>query len=106
LGNPNVISLELKYQLVSLTQLTHLELHSPYVNDDGLEYIRPLAKLEQLDLTGTQVRDAGLTHLHERHELKRLYLVRTKVTAAGVAGLQKALPNCKIVWDGGSIEPK
>jgi hypothetical protein len=29
----------------------------------------------------------------------------TKVTADGVAALHKALPDCKIDWDGGTIEP-
>jgi serine/threonine protein kinase len=33
-------------------------------------------------------------------ELTTLKATRTKVTAAGVAALQKALPGCKIEWDG------
>jgi hypothetical protein len=28
------------------------------------------------------------------------------VTAKGVEGLAKALPKCKITWDGGVIEPR
>jgi hypothetical protein len=38
--------------------------------------------------------------------LTELYLTNTKVTAKGVEGLAKVLPGCKIVWDGGVIEPK
>ena len=34
-----------------------------------------------------------------------LNLAKTKVTAKGVEALAKALPGCKIVWDGGAIEP-
>jgi hypothetical protein len=30
----------------------------------------------------------------------------TNVSAAGINTLKKALPGCKIVWDGGVIEPK
>src|SRR5207244_1049992 len=29
----------------------------------------------------------------------------TKVSAAGIETLKKALPNCRIEWDGGVIEP-
>ena len=29
----------------------------------------------------------------------------TKVTAAGIDDLKKALPPCKIEWDGGVIDP-
>ena len=36
--------------------------------------------------------------------LRELDLTDTKVTASGVAALQQALPNCKIVWDGGESE--
>jgi hypothetical protein len=38
--------------------------------------------------------------------LKELYLQKTKVTLAGIEELRKALPQCKIEWDGGVIEPK
>jgi hypothetical protein len=33
-------------------------------------------------------------------------LTNTKVTADGVQKLAKALPKCRIEWDGGTIEPK
>jgi hypothetical protein len=32
-------------------------------------------------------------------------LKKTKVTAKGVEELAKALPQCKIIWTGGTIEP-
>ena len=35
-----------------------------------------------------------------------LSLTKTKITAAGIDGLKKALPQCKIEWDGGVIEPR
>ena len=39
-------------------------------------------------------------------ELKDLLLGKTKVTIEGIEELSKALPNCRITWDGGVIEPK
>jgi hypothetical protein len=40
-----------------------------------------------------------LTPLEECKSLNRLVVTRTIVTPAQVAALQKALPNCEIVWD-------
>jgi hypothetical protein len=39
-------------------------------------------------------------YLKDMKTLRLLKLGSTYVTAAGVAELQKALPECKIVWDG------
>ena len=39
-------------------------------------------------------------------DLELLNLRRTKLTAAGIDKLKKALPQCKIEWDGGAIEAK
>jgi hypothetical protein len=99
-----ILNIELNC-LAPLTQVTHLELHSPYVNDAGLVHLKALAKLAELDLSGTQVSDAGLRHCAEMRSLKLLNLRGTKVTAEGAAALHKALPGCKIVWDGGITEP-
>ena len=43
--------------------------------------------------------------LAECKQLKTLTAKKTQVTAAGVAALQKALPDCKIEWDG-AAKPK
>ena len=55
-------------------------------------------KLTNLACFCTQVSD--LTPLEQCRSLTSLKLTDTKVTPAGVAALQKALPNCKIDWDG------
>ncbi len=44
--------------------------------------------------------DAGIKHLAGLAKLEALDLRRTKASAAGIAELQKALPKCKIDWDG------
>jgi eukaryotic-like serine/threonine-protein kinase len=64
-------------------------------------------QLTWVDLRGnTQVSDAGLAHFEGCKSLTYLGLRKTKVTAAKIEELKKALPKCKIEWDGGVIEPK
>ena len=53
-----------------------------------------------------QVSDAGLAHFKDCKGLASLDVKKTKVTASGIAEFSKALPQCKIEWDGGVIEPK
>jgi len=78
---------------------------SKQVSDDCLVHCKEWKKLETLHVPGTQVSDAGLLHLKECKNLKSLELKDTKVTAAGVADLKKALPQCNIESDYGSIPP-
>jgi hypothetical protein len=54
--------------------------------------------MEVLNIHGTQVAD--LTPLTLCRALKALHARGTRITAAKVAALQKALPNCKVEWDG------
>ena len=55
--------------------------------------------LEILNLGSTQVSD--ISPLQDCRSLNQLHLP-VKVTPASAAALQKALPNCKITWDGGA----
>ena len=77
-------------------KLTSLGCQSTQVSD--------LSPLKGMTLTGlrcykTQVSD--LSPIEELHKSEPLQIVtKTKVTPASVAALQKALPNCKIEWDG------
>ena len=48
---------------------------------------------------------APAEHLKALKSIKRLDLPGTQVTAAGVAELHKALPQCQIVCDHGTLEP-
>jgi serine/threonine protein kinase/Leucine-rich repeat (LRR) protein len=86
------------------SRLTRADLsNNPEVTDAGLSAFKDCQHLNVLDLTGTPVTDAGLAHLSGLSELKNLPLSKTKVTSNGVERLAKALPRCKIVWDGGII---
>jgi len=52
-------------------------------------------------LTGSCPTDAGLKHLHGLANLRELDLTGMQAIASAIAAVQKALPKCKIVWDGG-----
>jgi serine/threonine protein kinase len=86
--------------LKGLTELTELRLGCPTLTDLGIKPVAELTRLEKLSLAGSSVSDEGLKHLHGLDRLKELDLTGTKVTVEGVAALQKALPKCKIAWDG------
>lgn len=116
-------------RFTNLADLEFLSLHSTEIGDQGLSRLRHSRKLTYLNLRKTKTTDAGLTHLtncsdlqeailsqtsvtdeglksfRECKNLKRLELEETKVTAAGIEELQRLLPQCRVIWDGGVIEP-
>lgn len=77
-----------------------LKLEGLPLTDAVLEWVAKNENLTYLNLNASSVTDVGLARLHGLKRLTELYLGKTKVTAPGVAALTKALPNCKIVWDG------
>ena len=83
--------------LKGLSQLQTLDLTKTKITDAGLAYVKRLTNLLWITLSDTQVTDAGLVQLKGLTQLQRLDLRNTKVTDAGAGGLQKALPNCKIL---------
>jgi len=85
--------------------LRHLWLHETQVSDAGLAYFKDCKNLALLGLAYTQVTDVGLAHLKDCKKLTSITLQKTNVTAAKIEELKKALPNCKIEWDGGVIQP-
>jgi serine/threonine protein kinase/formylglycine-generating enzyme required for sulfatase activity/uncharacterized membrane protein len=85
--------------------LRQLSLGSTKVTNSGLAYFKDCKKLEYLQLANTQVSDEGLMELVGLSSLTFLDLKKTQVTPAGLAMLQKTLPQCRIVHDGGFIEP-
>ncbi|HQU44821.1 MAG TPA: protein kinase [Pirellulales bacterium] len=114
-------------EFLGLSNLIMLQLHRTSVGDTGLANLRGADNLRQINLDGTKVTDAGL-RIFEKHQkvtwmtlpdtaigdaglawlrecrgLRGLNVSRTKVTAAGVESLKRALPECKITWDGGVL---
>ena len=85
--------------------LTSLTLAGPGVTDAGLAHFREMRDLSQVILTGTHITDAGLPVLHTAQRLLQLNLEATDVTADGLNTLKQALPQCRIEWSGGIIEP-
>ncbi len=77
-----------------------LSLGCPSLADLFAKNLAELKQLKRLSLAGSGLGDDGIKHLAGLPNLEWLDLRRTKASAAGVAELQKALPNCKIVWDG------
>lgn len=88
-GNVNMVALngfdkpvadaDLRH-LKSLPNVKYLQLHRVQLSDAGLAHIAGLKKLKQLELSG-------------------LYLPPvTSITQTGVNELQKALPNCSIIF--------
>jgi hypothetical protein len=68
------------------------------VTDADLRHLKGLRSPSYLDLTNTQITDAGLVHLEGLNSLVWISLRETQVTSEGVKKLQKALPDCEIVY--------
>jgi formylglycine-generating enzyme required for sulfatase activity/serine/threonine protein kinase len=91
--------------LRALTKLERVGFQQTTVDDDGLAHLKGMTSLTGLNLHQTRVSDRGLKVLAALPDFASVLLTGTKVTADGVAALHKALPKCKIVWDGGTVEP-
>jgi Leucine-rich repeat (LRR) protein len=108
-------------KVFDLTPVTQMPLDSLCIYGTKVGDLRPIAgkKLTNLIIMATPVTDlstlrgmplkslnclstgvSDLSPLHDCPSLTSLNVKQTKVTASGVAALQKALPNCKIEWDG------
>ena len=85
-------------------ELIDLSLGCPTLTDLLAKNLAKLKQLKRLSLAGSGLSDAGIKHLAGLTNLESLDLRRTKSTAVGVAELEKALPNCQIVWDHGESE--
>jgi hypothetical protein len=76
------------------------------VTDTDLAALKDCKNLTRLDLDRTQLSDKGLDRIRQFPQLKFLSVLKTNVTAKGIDALKKDLPGCRILWDGGTIEPK
>ena len=83
-----------------------LSIQGTKAEDGALRSIGRLRKLKVLRTDRTRITDAGLKHLENLTQLELLHLQNTQVTEAAVQRLHAAIPQCRIEWDGGVIEPK
>jgi serine/threonine protein kinase/tetratricopeptide (TPR) repeat protein len=87
-------------------KLWYLDLNDTVADDECVAMFKGCKTLRSLSLNQTPVTDAGLVGLVELTNLVDLRLAKTRVTANGVEKLAKALPKCRITWDGGTTGPK
>lgn len=87
-----------------IKNLTTLQLAHTNVTQAGFASLKDFKGLSTLLLEGANVNDACLVKLKDCKSLTALNLNGTSVTVGGVAELSKALPRCKINWDGKVIE--
>ncbi len=80
--------------------LTALELASANLTEAGFASLKDFKALSKILLHGANTNDNSLAQLKDCKGLTELELRSTSVTAGGVAELSKALPQCKINWDG------
>ncbi len=87
-------------------KLQVLNLRYTGVTAEGLARLAGCPALRALEVVGCgKVDDGCVPALAKLTALERLYVDQTKVTAAGVDALAKALPGCRIAWNGGVVEP-
>lgn len=81
-------------------QLEELSLARTRCDAPSILQLTALKELRVLNLAHTAIQDNALKEITKLSQLKSLDLRGTKVSANGVGELQKALPQCRIVWDG------
>ena len=81
-------------------KLTQLHTNGSEIDDSNIKTIADMSTLTALSVARCQLTDVGLLQLKALSRLNYINLKGTKVTAAGVADFQKALPECRIEWDG------
>jgi serine/threonine protein kinase len=87
-------------QLRDWPTLEELSLRCPTLVDLFAKNLAELKQVKRLSLASSRLTDVGIKHLEALTQLEALDLRQTPVTAVGIARLQKALPKCKIDWDG------
>ncbi|MFO0843259.1 MAG: protein kinase [Gemmataceae bacterium] len=75
------------------------------MTEASLARLKECKSLPGIGLAHMQITEVGVSHLKECSHLKWLDLRNAKVPATGIEVLKKALPRCRITWDGGVIEP-
>jgi serine/threonine protein kinase len=91
--------------LEGLTRLIKLGIGKTQVTDAGMPYLKHCTGLSELWLDHTAITDAGLRQLEAIDNLIFLDVKHTAVTPKGLADFHAVRPNCRVDYDGGTIEP-
>ena len=93
-GNPAV------FPQLSFSQ-TLEELEVSWLNDDGVDDLLQISQLKRLHLHSSEMSDTGLLKLAQLGQLTELSLTATKgtITDEGIARLRSLLPNCKVTFE-------
>jgi serine/threonine protein kinase/WD40 repeat protein len=75
------------------------------VTDVGIARAAECKTLTMFGFGGMPLTDSALEHVAKMDKLVDFNSTQTKATKAGIEKLARALPKCKIKWDGGVIEP-
>ncbi|MCZ2343621.1 MAG: protein kinase [Bacteroidales bacterium] len=86
-------------------KLKYLSLGKTKITDASLAYFQDCPNLEDLILSEIAITDESWKLFKGWKNLKNLDLLKTNVTANSIENLKQSLPQCRITWDGGVIEP-
>jgi len=92
-------------ELCSLGTLERLHIGKTHVTGEGLFKRADDLSLETLWFSSNQIGEKELKALQQFSSLKVLHLELTDISEKQLEQLHDALPNCEIIWDGGTIEP-
>jgi hypothetical protein len=99
LKNTNIGDGGLKH-VARIRKLRSLAIANSPITDNAIANLKGLSELKWLDLDDTNITDAGLEHVYSLQGLWSLSLRRTGVTSKGIDKLRRAIPNCRVFWEG------
>ncbi|MBM3982467.1 MAG: hypothetical protein FJ304_19795 [Planctomycetes bacterium] len=85
--------------------LQTVSLSGANVTAAGLAHLAGNKNLATLNLYGTKVDDGAVALLAQFPKLIDLAISETQMTEKGAKEIARALPACRVVWSGGTIEP-
>ena len=98
--NAQLAYLDCSYTKVSdLSPIKGMPLKTLSISNTQINDLSPIREMSLTNVICLDTQVADLSPLQNMKTLTSINVKRTKVTTASVAALQKALPNCKIVWD-------
>jgi serine/threonine protein kinase len=93
--------------LAQLQELKRVGLDPQHMTPEFMAVLAEFSRLPGLSWGGFNgVADDDLRCLEKLKNLRQLDVGATSVTAAGVERLHQALPDCEIIWTGGTVKPE